>query len=680
LSLIAAATIRRAAIAARRQLLAQRAERLAWLQRQYQAFAAALASVLARHAAGGTVPISALSEVRRAADAQALTLGARIRTEMHSAIAAAAQLGVAAVGDTITGDARAIAVQRTLEALRAFVGADGLQLSDRIWRVRDSTRQVVVRALEQAITEGWSGIEAAQRLIGQGLAVTPEIRRAMAAAGLGNLQQLVANVLLRNPGNPLAAANRVMTTEINRAYTESFVAGLAENDEVAGVRFLLSPRHPKVDVCFRAGTLIATSRGDVPIEQVVIGDEVLTHLGRWRKVSRLYRSQALGRLVELHCQAASNRPPLVMTDNHPVLTHAGWKPAGDLSTSDHVLVLPPCYEASRAACASRKAAEDSPRNAQADAGGRIGAAQCDADPRPRRHSRGNCSEDEQMPSVGQSSDVGTCHWPCYHQTSSGFQKGALLQKASTGAQQASSTFLDAAYQSLDWLRQALGHRLSSSSARSSGSSLTQTIYRMLRRSVAWWRAPLDSSLNCKKTGCLFAPSTPALGSVGRRRGIGVPDRPCVSYVAVRVVRCAQTYSNQETVYNLEVAEDHSYVAGGVVVHNCDLHAGVNLHGMGPGVYPLGQHPYPAHPQTLSYLEAVFADEITDDDRAGKQTRSEWLRAQPGAKQDQIIGQAKGAAFRAGHVPEFGLRTPWRVLRERLARQGVDVAAIEGRKP
>jgi hypothetical protein len=109
---------------------------------------------------------------------------------------------------------------------------------------------------------------------------------------------------------------------------------------------------------------------------------------------------------------------------------------------------------------------------------------------------------------------------------------------------------------------------------------------------------------------------------------------------------------------------------------CDMHAGVNLHGLGPGVYPLGQHPYPAHPQTLSYLEAVFGDEITDEDRAGKQTRSEWLRGQTRGVQDAILGKRKGNAWRAGKVPEFGLRTPWRVLRERRKRRGEDVDALE----
>lgn len=355
--LVAAAQIRRAAIAARRALEEMRRGRVAWLQRQYEQLATTLRTALERAAGGAaTVPIHALGPLRREAEHGAGSLAMRLQAELDRALGIAVQTGAAGVGAAISGDAREVAVQRTLGWLREFVGADGLNISDRIWRVRDGTRQVLTRALEQAITEGWSGIEAAQRLIGQGLAVTPEIRRAIAAAGLDSVADLISRVLLRNTGNPLANANRLMTTEINRAYTESFVEGLAENDEVAGVRYLLSPRHPRVDIC-------------------------------------------------------------------------------------------------------------------------------------------------------------------------------------------------------------------------------------------------------------------------------------------------------------------------------DMLASVNLHGMGPGVYPLKQHPYPAHPQTLCYLEAVFHDEITDEDRAGKQTRSDWLRGQPAHIQNAILGLAKGDAFRAGHIPEFGIRTPWAVHKERLARRGIDVEAF-----
>ena len=94
---------------------------------------------------------------------------------------------------------------------------------------------------------------------------------------------------------------------------------------------------------------------------------------------------------------------------------------------------------------------------------------------------------------------------------------------------------------------------------------------------------------------------------------------------------------------------------------CDVYAHANLHGLGGGVYPKGAHPYPAHPQTLSYLTVVFVDEITAADRAGKQTLSDWLRTQPPDMQQQILGVAKADAFRAGQLADADLLRPWKAL-------------------
>jgi hypothetical protein len=46
----------------------------------------------------------------------------------------------------------------------------------------------------------------------------------------------------------------------------------------------------------------------------------------------------------------------------------------------------------------------------------------------------------------------------------------------------------------------------------------------------------------------------------------------------------------------------------------DIHTQVDLYGLGVGVYPVGKAPWPQHPNTLSFIEAVFADEIARDQR------------------------------------------------------------------
>lgn len=126
----------------------------------------------------------------------------------------------------------------------------------------------------------------------------------------------------------------------------------------------------------------------------------------------------------------------------------------------------------------------------------------------------------------------------------------------------------------------------------------------------------------------------------------------------------------ETVFNLEVQEDNSYIAGGVVVHNCDLLSSQNLHGLGPGVYPDRERtPWPAHPNTLSFLEVVFEDEVTDADRAGKETELQALQRMAPAVREGVLGVTKAAYFDKGLLRRGMLRSPLRVVNERLNRQG-----------
>lgn len=106
-----------------------------------------------------------------------------------------------------------------------------------------------------------------------------------------------------------------------------------------------------------------------------------------------------------------------------------------------------------------------------------------------------------------------------------------------------------------------------------------------------------------------------------------------------------------------------------VVDICDQHARLNLHGLGPGVYPFSACPWPAHPNTLSYTEIVFKDEVTAEDRAGRTDRLSWLRTQPQDVQAGILGAQKADALRAGALTADDLDRPWSLLKDDLARRG-----------
>lgn len=68
--------------------------------------------------------------------------------------------------------------------------------------------------------------------------------------------------------------------------------------------------------CFPPGTNVWTDKGQKPIESIELGDVVLSHAGRWRKVERLHRRDYEGELVSI--KSAGMPIPLRCTPNHPV--------------------------------------------------------------------------------------------------------------------------------------------------------------------------------------------------------------------------------------------------------------------------------------------------------------------------------------------------------------------------
>jgi len=114
---------------------------------------------------------------------------------------------------------------------------------------------------------------------------------------------------------------------------------------------------------------------------------------------------------------------------------------------------------------------------------------------------------------------------------------------------------------------------------------------------------------------------------------------------------------------------------------CDMHARVNRHGLGSGVYPKGKNPWPAHPNTISFTEVVFSDEVSAADKSGKQSRPDFIKDQPSAMRTSILGgQKKRAAFDAGHIPESAIDTPWKTIKKRLERKGINTDKFSIKKP
>jgi hypothetical protein len=87
--------------------------------------------------------------------------------------------------------------------------------------------------------------------------------------------------------------------------------------------------------CFVAGHRILTRRGLVAIESVLIGDEVLTHKSRWRKVSAFFEREWSGDLVVIDVGGKI----LKCTPEHPFLSAGRWVLAKDLCERDSSLEI-----------------------------------------------------------------------------------------------------------------------------------------------------------------------------------------------------------------------------------------------------------------------------------------------------------------------------------------------------
>lgn len=85
--------------------------------------------------------------------------------------------------------------------------------------------------------------------------------------------------------------------------------------------------------CFTEGTMVETRSGPKPIEAIEVGDEVLTHKLRWRRVIEVIQNDYEGPIYGFNGQAPH------ATANHPYLVDLDWKRVDSIQEGDHVVSL-----------------------------------------------------------------------------------------------------------------------------------------------------------------------------------------------------------------------------------------------------------------------------------------------------------------------------------------------------
>jgi len=98
--------------------------------------------------------------------------------------------------------------------------------------------------------------------------------------------------------------------------------------------------------CFVAGTLVATDRGPLEIQRIRQGDRVLTHENRLRPVTQTLKHEYTGDLVELFLDTSTEgnmQRRKTATVEHPFLVRRGkeigWCEAGNVLPGDYLAVV-----------------------------------------------------------------------------------------------------------------------------------------------------------------------------------------------------------------------------------------------------------------------------------------------------------------------------------------------------
>ena len=244
------ATIKRASARARLQMNSLDRSILQQLEQIYVNAANDIEQQLKRYADGeNNLRIEVLQDIRQQIDRVINNIRDQRNRLLNSGLEQAANIGLMPYESVSDSSVITRIADESLRFVRSFVAADGLQLSDRIWRLDNGARQALVDTIESGIVQGWGASEAANQFLNNGQPVPGDIQNKMRAGSAETLAKQSRRALLSGAGSPRHNAMRVFRTEINRAHGEAYISAGETLDDYAGWKFLLSPKHPETDIC-----------------------------------------------------------------------------------------------------------------------------------------------------------------------------------------------------------------------------------------------------------------------------------------------------------------------------------------------------------------------------------------------------------------------------------------------
>ncbi len=139
---------------------------------------------------------------------------------------------------------------------------------------------------------------------------------------------------------------RILATELGCSTRDLHELNSANYRGIESVRELISkaglrPWEGKVmvyimDECFAKGTLVSTNNGQIPIEEIKVGDDIL-NINGFAKVKKVFKNTVpINRTIKLEFD---NDKTLFTTNDHLFLTQNGWLKASELRTDNLLLCV-----------------------------------------------------------------------------------------------------------------------------------------------------------------------------------------------------------------------------------------------------------------------------------------------------------------------------------------------------
>jgi hypothetical protein len=219
---------------------------------------------------------------------------------------------------------------------------------------RPTAREVIGRGLDDSAIFGTEGAAASidRHLTPDELAALPpgQLYKAAEAASLSEVYDYEAHVRI---GENLDGKGRLPSTFMLLAPASWHPDVWHDINRMACLNAEQSKRGLEAHVCLARGSQVLTRAGYKPIQEVAVGEHVLTHLGRWRPVLAV-QNTGVRPVVTVKAQGV---PGLTLTPDHKLWTRLapramtarrdaraatpGWVPAGDTLGSYLNLKLPP---------------------------------------------------------------------------------------------------------------------------------------------------------------------------------------------------------------------------------------------------------------------------------------------------------------------------------------------------